>query len=158
MDESNIQNKLDNISKILQERYFNPEKEKKLDYLMHEIDSIIVPRKENINYQDINYFRDIFYEIKEDKILYSLAIKKYKTKIISFECLFLEELNIIDLCELINTGKIWDNQITIELKYNLNVDELIYLNYLYNLAVNSLLQNKEVKIKILKEKTKTKTK
>lgn len=158
MGENKIQNRLENISRILENKHFDSEINDKLEYFMNEIDNIIEPKEENITYQDINDFRDIFCEIKEDKQVYSLAIKKYKTKMIVFECLFLEELNIIDLCELINTGKIWDNQITIELKYNLNIDELIYLNYLYNLAVNSLLQNKEVKIKILKEKTKTKTK
>lgn len=158
MGENKIQNKLENISRFLENKYSNSEINDKLEYFMNEIDKIIEPKEENITYQDINDFRDIFCEIKEDKSLYSLAIKKYKTKMIALECLFLEELNIIDLCELINAGKIWDNQITIEVKYNINIDELIYLNYLYNIAVNSLLQNKEVKIKILKEKTKTKTK
>lgn len=151
MGEKEIQLKLNELSKLLNKKYINDNTSEKLEYFIKDMDNIIKPKEEKITYQDITDMRDIFYEIKEDKKLYSLAIKKYKSRIIALECLFSEELNIIKLCELINEGKIWDNQITIEIKYNLNVDELIYLNYLYNVTVNSFLENKDVQITLVKK-------
>lgn len=152
-----IENKIDKLSNLLKKKYLNDNTNEQLEYLMKEIDNIIKPKNEKITYQDIIDIREIFYEIKENEKLYALAFKKYKTRMVAFENLFFEELNIIKICELINEDKIWDNQITIEIKKELNVDELIYLNYLYNLAVNSILENKEVKI-ILSKKEKNKQK
>ena len=146
-----IENKIDKLSNLLKKKYLNDNTNEQLEYLMKEIDNIIKPKEEKISYQDIIDIREIFYEIKENEKLYNLAIKEYKTRIITLECLFFEELNVIKLCESINDEKIWDNQITIEIKCNLSIDELIYLNYLYNLAINSILENKEVKIVLLKK-------
>ena len=146
-----IGNKIENYLNLLNKKYINNNTSEMLEYFIKNMDYIIKPKEEKITYQDITDMGDIFYTIKEDEKLYSLAIKKYKSRIIALECLFSEELNIIKLCELINEGKIWDNQITIEIKYNLNVDELIYLNYLYNVTVNSFLENKDVQITLVKE-------
>ena len=146
-----IGNKIENYLNLLNKKHINDNTSEMLEYFIKNMDYIIKPKEEKITYQDITDMGDIFYTIKEDEKLYSLAIKKYKSRIIALECLFSEELNIIKLCELINEGKIWDNQITIEIKYNLNVDELIYLNYLYNVTVNSFLENKDVQITLVKE-------
>ena len=153
-----IGNKIENYLNLLNKKHINDDNTSEmLEYFIENMDYIIKPKEEKITYQDITDMGDIFYTIKEDEKLYSLAIKKYKSRIIALECLFSEELNIIKLCELINEEKIWDNQITIEIKYNLNVDELIYLNYLYNITVNSFLENKDVQITLIKkEKNKPK--
>ncbi len=152
-----IEKNIDKLSNLLKKKYLNDNTNEQLEYLMKEIENIIKPKEEKITYQDLINVRDNFYEIKENEKLYSLALKKYETRMMAFERLFFEELNIIKICELINDEKIWDNQLTIEIKCNLNIDELIYLNYLYNIAINSMLENKEVKITLVKkEKNKQK--
>lgn len=152
-----IEKNIDKLSNLLKKKYLNDNSNEQLEYLMKEIENIIKPKEEKITYQDLINVRDNFYEIKENEKLYSLALKKYETRMMAFERLFFEELNIIKICELINDEKIWDNQLTIEIKCNLNIDELIYLNYLYNIAINSMLENKEVKITLVKkEKNKQK--
>ena len=78
-----IENKIDKLSNLLKKKYLNDNTNEQLEYLMKEIDNIIKPKEEKISYQDIIDIREIFYEIKENEKLYNLAIKKYKTRIIT---------------------------------------------------------------------------
>jgi len=153
MKQFDLKNKMiDFIEKI----YYDQKVIEKLEIFMKEIDDIIKPKKDSFSYQEIMDLRDLFFEIKSNDILYSLANYKYKNRINVLNCLFYEELNIMKIYESLNHD-ISKNELIVELDYELNIDELIYLNYLYNLMVNSFIKDRKVNI-ILINKNKNKVK
>jgi len=153
MKQFDLKNKMiDFIEKI----YYDQKVIEKLENFIKEIDDIIKPKKDSFSYQEIMDLRDLFFEIKSNDILYSLANYKYKNRINVLNCLFYEELNIMKIYESLNHD-ISKNELIVELDYELNIDELIYLNYLYNLMVNSFIKDRKVNI-ILINKNKNKVK
>jgi len=153
MKQFDLKNKMiDFIEKI----YYDQKVIEKLEIFMKEIDDIIKPKKDSFSYQEIMDLRDLFFEIKSNDILYSLANYKYKNRINFLNCLFYEELNIMKIYESLNHD-ISKNELIVELDYELNIDEIIYLNYLYNLMLNSFIKDRKVNI-ILINKNKNKVK
>lgn len=123
--------------------------EKELKLFIDDIYRIIKPKENKFTLSDIEMLVDSYYVIREDKSLYSLAIQKYQTLMNSLQYLLNDEIRIIELQDRIECNK--KSEITLQVSNRLNAEELILLNYLYNLIMEAFFEEKKFTIKLYQE-------
>lgn len=124
------------------------DKELKLEALMKDINNIIKPKPEKIVLGHIDILVEIYSSIKEDKTLYALAIQKHKSIISALEYILKDEVRLIELQGQINNYDFLDPEIILEVPDTFTGEELILINYLYNLIIGAFIEEKNVTIKL----------
>src|SRR5574344_494279 len=118
------------------------DKELKLEALMKDINNIIKPKPEKIVLGHIDILVEISSSIKEDKTLYALAIQKHKSIISALEYILKDEVRLIELQGQINNYDFLDPEIILEVPDTFTGEELILINYLYNLIIGAFIEEK----------------
>lgn len=126
---------------------------KKVDSLMEEIIELIAPKKEKFVLGDVEMLVEIYSSIKEDKTLYALAIQKHKSIISALEYILKDEVRLIELQGQINNYDFLDPEIILEVPDIFTGEELILINYLYNLIIGAFIEEKNVTIKLYPKET-----
>lgn len=129
------------------------DKELKLEALMKDINNIIKPKPEKIVLGHIDILVEIYSSIKEDKTLYALAIQKHKSIISALEYILKDEVRLIELQGQINNYDFLDPEIILEVPDTFTGEELILINYLYNLIIGAFIEEKNVTIKLYPKET-----
>ena len=129
------------------------DKELKLEALMKDINNIIKPKPEKIVLGHIDILVEISSSIKEDKTLYALAIQKHKSIISALEYILKDEVRLIELQGQINNYDFLDPEIILEVPDIFTGEELILINYLYNLIIGAFIEEKNVTIKLYPKET-----
>ena len=129
------------------------DKELKLEALMKDINNIIKPKPEKIVLGHIDILVEIYSSIKEDKTLYALAIQKHKSIISALEYILKDEVRLIELQGQINNYDFLDPEIILEVPDIFTGEELILINYLYNLIIGAFIEEKNVTIKLYPKET-----